>query len=57
MHCDKIKENFRNIPAEKKTVVGTSVQKYKSMSDSNKAQYIEINNQRVTEKYKLMGGN
>ena len=56
VHCDKIKENYQNMePAKKKLLLETSAQKYKSMGDSKKAQYIEINNQRVTEKYKLMG--
>ena len=32
----------------------TNAQKYKSMDDSKKGKYIEVNNQRVTKKYQLM---
>ena len=41
-------------PAKKKRLLEINAQKYKNMAKSEKAKYIETNNLRVTEKYKLM---
>ena len=41
-------------PAKKERLMEINAQKYENMAKSEKAKYIEVNNRRVTEKYKLM---